>query len=171
MVWPQIITAVSTLIAGLGGILLTQRHQRRQAADALVESRRIEQRDVLAAALSAGMEWTQTRGSVMIVLQGIAAGHVAPQAVDLTPAGQAGREFARHLIVAKLAATTPKIKEALEAVSGAYNACGSDAAVIVTEMQTALSPASVDRYWQNTLNVSRLLDTLEATAAQELRPS
>src|SRR4051812_38590023 len=172
MSWAQIVTAVATIMAGLGGVSITQRHQRRLAAEALAEARRIEQRDALAAAIAAGSEWATARAGVIAILQAVQAGGRVKEPIDIEATVKAGREFGHLLIVAKLTVIQPRTRTALNTVSDLFTKAGTDAGSLLLEQwQTGqISPQRISAYAESTFAVGKALDALAAAAEEELPP-
>jgi hypothetical protein len=169
--WPQTITAASTLFAAFGAVLLTQRHARRIRDDDRDEDHKAIQRAAVVDVLDWGYKWViAVRGQIMMIA-------TVTDPVEMTNtwtwdrALKIGDQYERALVAARLTVTTPQAAALIGALSTSRELEEFAAPIFRSTKEKGKADAElvgqalgfVSRY-------KRALDELEAAALKDLAP-
>ncbi len=117
-IWPNVVTGVCTLLAGLGGSLgavwLTQRGNRDRWLYERRDTHRIEKRAAVVEVLRVGPDWRTALDGVMMRVAAFPDPVELAKSVEGDTWGARREEFNRALVTARIIVTEPEIKAILD---------------------------------------------------------
>lgn len=168
-IWPNIVTGVCTLLAGLGGVWITQRGTTARTIEEWRDKHRIDQRQAVVEVLHRGRQWTHSMGMMRSAIA------VSPTGRDLMSLldkynlsyGDDHLQFQRALTAARIVVSIEEITVHLQALTALGNPVltGSTGLLATSEPDEDKRIAAVDVPGDE---ADEILDHLEKAAVKHL---
>lgn len=120
-IWPNVVTGVATLAAGLGTTGLTLHNNRKRAVLEQQDRLRADQRQVVVDLLHIGHEWAHAADSLLLYVARVSDQQQVSDSEYATTYSEAQAEFRRRLVTARVVVTEPGVAAAVRVLSGLYD--------------------------------------------------